>query len=155
MTQPSPFPRAVVGGVSLPRLLIGTNWFLGYSHTSLAKDKLIKAAQGLTLSEAENAFAKAIAHDGRLCKDDVPLVLEEKRQILRKTGLLEFVGTKMLKCRVYPMTPNSETKVKLDYSLALKADGGLYEFTYPLRSAKPEEGKIGTCALRVRIEEKE
>ena len=39
------FPRTVVGGVSLPRLIIGTNWFLGYSHTSLAKDKFIKDLQ--------------------------------------------------------------------------------------------------------------
>ncbi len=39
------FPRTIVGGVSLPRLLIGTNWFLGYSHTSLAKDKFIKSYQ--------------------------------------------------------------------------------------------------------------
>lgn len=39
------FPRTMVGGVSLPRLLIGTNWFLGYSHTSLAKDRFIKAYQ--------------------------------------------------------------------------------------------------------------
>jgi SpoVK/Ycf46/Vps4 family AAA+-type ATPase len=53
-------------------------------------DQLIKAAQGLTLAEAENAFAKAIAHDGRLSKDDVPLVLEEKRQVIRKSGLLEY-----------------------------------------------------------------
>src|SRR5512143_2480366 len=56
-------------------------------------DQLIKAAQGLTLSEAENAFAKAIAHDGRLSKDDVPLVLEEKRQVIRKSGLLEYYPT--------------------------------------------------------------
>jgi hypothetical protein len=39
------FPRTVVGGVSLPRLLVGTNWFLGYSHTSLAKDRFIKEYQ--------------------------------------------------------------------------------------------------------------
>ncbi len=56
-------------------------------------DQLIKAAQGLTLSEAENAFAKAIAKDGRLSKDDVPLVLEEKRQVIRKSGLLEYYPT--------------------------------------------------------------
>jgi hypothetical protein len=56
-------------------------------------DQLIKAAQGLTLAEAENAFAKAIAHDGRLSKDDVPLVLEEKRQVIRKSGLLEYHPT--------------------------------------------------------------
>jgi hypothetical protein len=35
----------MVGGVSLPRMLIGTNWFLGYSHTSLAKDRFIKEMQ--------------------------------------------------------------------------------------------------------------
>jgi len=35
----------MVGGVSLPRLIIGSNWFLGYSHTSLAKDRFIKEFQ--------------------------------------------------------------------------------------------------------------
>jgi hypothetical protein len=39
------FPRTTVGGVSLPRLIVGSNWFLGYSHTSLAKDKFIKDYQ--------------------------------------------------------------------------------------------------------------
>jgi len=53
-------------------------------------DRLLRAALGLTLSEAENAFAKAIARDGRLSRDDVDLVLEEKRQVIRKSGLLEY-----------------------------------------------------------------
>ncbi len=39
------FPRTTVGGVSLSRMIIGTNWFLGYSHTSLAKDNFIKSYQ--------------------------------------------------------------------------------------------------------------
>lgn len=39
------FPRTMVGGVSLPRLIIGSNWLLGYSHTSAAKDKFIKSYQ--------------------------------------------------------------------------------------------------------------
>jgi len=36
------FPRTTVGGVPLSRLIIGSNWFLGYSHTSVAKDRFIK-----------------------------------------------------------------------------------------------------------------
>jgi len=36
------FPRTEVSGISMPRMLIGTNWFLGYSHTSPAADSLIK-----------------------------------------------------------------------------------------------------------------
>ena len=55
-------------------------------------EQLIKAAQGLTLGEAENAFAKAIAADGALNGQDIKLVLEEKRQVIRKSGLLEFVS---------------------------------------------------------------
>jgi hypothetical protein len=45
MSSQSIFPRTTVGGVSLPRLLIGSNWFLGYSHTSLAKDHFIQEYQ--------------------------------------------------------------------------------------------------------------
>jgi hypothetical protein len=45
MSKANEFPRTLVGGVSLPRLIIGTNWFLGYSHTSLAKDRFIKDFQ--------------------------------------------------------------------------------------------------------------
>lgn len=36
------FPRTMVGGVSLPRLLIGTNWMLGYSHQTKAKNSFLK-----------------------------------------------------------------------------------------------------------------
>ena len=39
------FPRTTVGGVSLSRMIIGINLFLGYSHISLAKDRFIKSLQ--------------------------------------------------------------------------------------------------------------
>lgn len=38
----TPFPRTEVGGVSLPRLICGTNAMLGYSHTSSARDRFIR-----------------------------------------------------------------------------------------------------------------
>jgi hypothetical protein len=41
----SDFPRTTIGGVSVSRLIAGTNWFLGFSHTSKAKDRLIKRTQ--------------------------------------------------------------------------------------------------------------
>jgi SpoVK/Ycf46/Vps4 family AAA+-type ATPase len=58
--------------------------------TRESAEQLIKAAQGLTMSEAENAFAKAIANDGRLDANDIQLVLDEKHQVIRKSGLLEY-----------------------------------------------------------------
>ncbi|HOM26008.1 MAG TPA: hypothetical protein PKV21_00685 [bacterium] len=35
-------PRTNVGGLSLPRILCGTNWFLGYSHQTNSKDRTIR-----------------------------------------------------------------------------------------------------------------
>ena len=55
------------------------------------RERLSKAALGLTLHEAENAFARAMVEDGTLDIDDVDVVLEEKQQTIRKSGLLEFV----------------------------------------------------------------
>lgn len=53
------FPRTLVGGISLPRLLIGSNWFLGYSHTSLAKDKFIREFQtGERIEAVLTAFVR-------------------------------------------------------------------------------------------------
>jgi AAA+ superfamily predicted ATPase len=65
----------------------------GRAKVELTRDdaeQIVNAALGLTLAEAESAFAKAIATDGRLSREDIPLVMEEKRQVIRKSGLLEY-----------------------------------------------------------------
>ena len=59
------------------------------------EEKLVKAALGLTLSEAENAFARAMVEDGRLSIKDVEVILQEKEQIIKKTGILEFVNSNL------------------------------------------------------------
>ena len=57
------------------------------------RERLLQAALGLTLGEAENVFAKIIVKDGRLSGEDVNEVLAEKQQIIRKSGLLEYYAT--------------------------------------------------------------
>ena len=47
------FPRTTVAGISLPRILIGTNWMLGYSHTGAAADAMINARYGTNLAPFE------------------------------------------------------------------------------------------------------
>lgn len=50
---------------------------------------------GLTLSEAENAFARAMVDDGKLSIKDVEVILQEKEQIIKKTGILEFISSNL------------------------------------------------------------
>lgn len=57
------------------------------------RERLLQAALGLTLGEAENVFAKIIVKDQRLSGDDVNEVFAEKQQIIRKSGLLEYYAT--------------------------------------------------------------
>ncbi len=51
------------------------------------REQVLKAAQGLTANEAENVFAKSIVE---MHGFDVDIVMSEKEQIIRKSGLLEY-----------------------------------------------------------------
>src|SRR5258707_3937437 len=57
------------------------------------RERLLQAALGLTLGEAENVFAKIIVKDERLSAEDVNEVFAEKQQIIRKSGLLEYYAS--------------------------------------------------------------
>jgi SpoVK/Ycf46/Vps4 family AAA+-type ATPase len=57
------------------------------------RERLLQAALGLTLGEAENVFAKIIVKAERLSGDDVNEVFAEKQQTIRKSGLLEYYST--------------------------------------------------------------
>jgi SpoVK/Ycf46/Vps4 family AAA+-type ATPase len=60
------------------------------SLTALGRDKLIQAAMGLTMAQAQRTFAKAIVRDGELTDEDIDLVTQEKKQIIRASEALEF-----------------------------------------------------------------
>lgn len=57
------------------------------------RERLLQAAMGLTLGEAENVFARIIVKSERISGDDVNEVFAEKQQIIRKNGLLEYYAT--------------------------------------------------------------
>ena len=58
------------------------------------RERLVHAARGLTLKEAENVFAKTLVLDGTLDADDISIVFSEKQQIIRKSGLLEYYASR-------------------------------------------------------------
>ena len=58
--------------------------------TQLGRDKLVQAAVGLTASQAQRVFAKAIVRDGVLDDQDIDLVTEEKKHVIRESEALEF-----------------------------------------------------------------
>jgi len=62
-------------------------------EVSLTRDEtalLLRHLSGLTLMEAEKVLTKAIVEDGRLDSKDIGHVVEAKREIIERDGLLEY-----------------------------------------------------------------
>jgi len=56
------------------------------------REELLKAALGLTFSEVNNVFSKVIVKDGKLDAQDISGILDEKRQLTKKGGILEYIN---------------------------------------------------------------
>ena len=82
----SDFPRTMVGGVSMPRLICGSNWMLGYSHTSQAKDRLIKEMfdTPAKLVPVIEVFARAGCNAFMSMPN--PFVAQALREVEQRTG---------------------------------------------------------------------
>ena len=56
--------------------------------------ELIESALGLTIMEAEKAFSLAYIENGKLTSAEVPLIIREKENIIKKSGFLEYYHPK-------------------------------------------------------------
>ncbi|MEQ8754850.1 stress-responsive protein Ycf46 [Coleofasciculus sp. G1-WW12-02] len=63
----------------------------GRRTTTETREKLLKAALGLTRDEAEKVYRKAQVKAGRLTEGEVDIVLSEKKQLIRRNGILEYI----------------------------------------------------------------
>jgi ATP-dependent 26S proteasome regulatory subunit len=59
--------------------------------TNEAREKLLKASLGLTKDEAEKVYRKAYVKRGKITEEEVEIVLSEKKQLIRRNGILEFI----------------------------------------------------------------
>ena len=53
-------------------------------------EKVTNASRGLTENEAENLYAKLLVSNKAFDARDLPLVVSEKKKLIRKSGLLEY-----------------------------------------------------------------
>ena len=82
----STFPRTTVGGVSLPRMIIGTNWFLGFSHSTAAKDAYIKAVMDRKkVADVLEVFVRA-GVDAVMGLIQRPVLAEAVQETQQRTG---------------------------------------------------------------------
>ncbi|AFY71092.1 AAA ATPase central domain protein [Thalassoporum mexicanum PCC 7367] len=81
-----PLPESTEIKTELKQLLADTKSEL----EPRAIDDLVRACQGLSLERIRRVLAKAIAAKNWISPEDVDLILEEKRQSIRQTQILDF-----------------------------------------------------------------
>lgn len=81
-----PLPERAEIQAEVQRLLAAT----GYSGDVGLLDEMVRSFQGLSIERIRRILAKAIATHGEVRLDDVDLILEEKRQTIRQTQILDF-----------------------------------------------------------------
>lgn len=84
-----PLPSADEIEVTLQRVIeaVKANPSVDTVLADADKERLIKSAQGLTMDEIESVFARSLVETKKF---DLGAVLQEKKQIIRKSGLLEY-----------------------------------------------------------------
>ena len=80
-------PSAIEIQTEIERLLSATN----NSLSNQVLGELVRSAQGLSMERIRRVLSRAIAARGELQWSDVELVLEEKRQTIRQTEILDFI----------------------------------------------------------------
>ncbi len=55
-----------------------------------SRERVIRSLRGLTYFEASSALAAAIVETGELSENAIPMIVREKAQLIRKSGVLEF-----------------------------------------------------------------
>ena len=95
--------------------------------------------------------------NGKLVKGEV-LPADKARQvyesIVRQTkdpGLIEFIGRRLLRMRVFPIEPGSDTTIKMQYQQITRPISGMHGYHYPLRTRKTSGQAYGMVRFSVSL----
>jgi Ca-activated chloride channel family protein len=74
--------------------------------------------------------------------------------IVRRTqdpGLLEYMDANLIRLRVFPVPAHGDQKLSLSFTSVAHSDGGLIEYTYPLRADSKSAATLESFSLDVKL----
>ncbi len=69
----------------------------------------------------------------------------------RDPALLEYIGRGAVQANIFPIPPNGERRIELEYSQALTSDNGLVKYVYPLNTEKFSVKPLDSVVVKVEI----
>lgn len=89
-----------------------------------------------------------------LAKAKAKSIYEGIVRSMQDPALLEYIGTRAFQARVFPIPPNGERRIQLEYSQLIKVDSGLANYTYPLRTDTFTNQSVASLSVSIDIKSK-
>ncbi|HEX3054356.1 MAG TPA: VIT domain-containing protein [Aggregatilineaceae bacterium] len=70
---------------------------------------------------------------------------------MRDPALLEYVGAGAIQASVFPIQPNSEVKIEIEYGQLLPAENGLVQYDYSLRTDQFTKRPVESTSLSIHV----
>ncbi|MBU4224535.1 MAG: VWA domain-containing protein, partial [Chloroflexi bacterium] len=70
---------------------------------------------------------------------------------MRDPALLEYAGRGAVQARIFPIPPQGERRIELEYSQVLTSDNGLVRYVYPLNTEKFSASPLESVTVNVDI----
>jgi Ca-activated chloride channel family protein len=86
-----------------------------------------------------------------LSADQARQKYEEIVRTLRDPALLEYIGQGAVQAHIFPIPPQGERRIELEYSQVLTANNGLVQYTYPLNTEKFSALPLESVSISVQI----
>ncbi len=74
---------------------------------------------------------------------------------LKDPALLEYINQGAVQAHVYPIPPQGERRIELEYFQVLAAENGLVEYVYPLNTEKFSLWPLDSVSVNVKIQSKD
>lgn len=128
--------------------------FENTSNQRLEATYIFPIPQGADITDFQMTF------NGNMVKGEV-LPAEEARRVYesivrqkRDPGLIEFIGQRLLRARIFPIEPHSTTEIQISYQQIIEPMSGMWRYHYPLRTPGTNSNIYGTLSFQIKLESK-
>lgn len=151
---------------TLPPLKVTDHLVSVQIHDQIALTTLTQTFHNSTKRQLEATYVFPLPEDadltdfqmtfnGKMVKGEI-LEADQAAQIyesivrrMKDPGLIEFIGRRLLKMRVFPIEPESDTTIEVRYQQICPPISGMKGYHYPLRTRKTAGQAYGTVRFAV------
>ena len=162
--MPHPMPRPIVGSYAVKSIAVDAT-----IKDQVAQVQLSQTFRNTSSVQMEATYLFPIPHDGVIEKftlmvdgKEMPAKLytkEEARSIyesivrsMRDPAILEYIGSGALQTQVFPIPPNAERQIVLNYTQVCRRDHHATEFLFPLAAGRFSNKPIEELKFNIRID---